>query len=189
VSGRVGSARAGSVVSVAREQVSILTVCRLVGMSVPDSFQGGSVKVSCPFGWVNHPDGGHESAFRIYPSSNSAWCFVCQEYYDSPKLYAAVRDITREEAAVVLLDEVGYKPLDLAHLWEQVSRPPVVLDTSSLAEALKVYCSRLSSRWEQRQFESGVAAGPPSSGAQVLVLCSGRASSLRVVVVRQLMEG
>lgn len=149
-------ARGRSLVGVANEQVSILFVASAVGCSVPSEVPGKSVKVFCPFG-VHHADLGQETAFRIYTESNSAYCFAGCGFYTPVRLYAQAFDLQPQDAAVSLLDLVGYRPLDLAHLWEKVASREPEPDTSALAEALKVWCGSQHPGWGERQFEEPVA--------------------------------
>lgn len=62
-----------SLVQVANDEISIIGVARMLGCHVGDVIDVKSVKVHCPFGFL-HPDGGMETAFRIYPGTNSAYC-------------------------------------------------------------------------------------------------------------------
>jgi hypothetical protein len=152
-----GNVRDRSVVAVANEMVNITVVCHEIGVAIPEIAEGKSAKVHCPFGAVYHSDHGMETAFRVYPSTNSAFCFAGCGYFSPVYLYAQAFDITTMESATRLLDLIGYKPLSLVDAWAKVSAPPERIDQSSLAEALKVYCSRIDPLWEERQFDPGIA--------------------------------
>lgn len=147
-----------SVVAVANERVSIIAVCREIGVSLPDGVpEQRSVKVHCPFGAFYHADGGMETALRVYPSTNSAYCFAGCGYFSPVWLFAQARDLSSREAALQLLDGIGYRPLDLIAQWDQAREPTEAIDKDSLSEALKVYCSRLDLEWNDRQYDPGVS--------------------------------
>jgi hypothetical protein len=150
-----------SLTTIANEQVSILEVCRQIQMDIPDEIVfGRSAKVFCPFGDINHPNGNDEAAFRIYPDSNSAWCFVEQKYFSPVGLYAEALEIPWAEAAERLLELVGWReqPATLAEpLVLRTERRP---DQASLAEALAHWCARFCRSkeldWNLIQFEPTV---------------------------------
>lgn len=147
-----------SVVAVANEKVSIVTVCQLLGVELPDDIgMGRSRKVRCPFGAVYHSDQGVSAAMRVYPESNSAYCFSCAAYYTPVSLAARAMDCDRKTAAVRLLDHIGHKPLDLAAAWRDAVEYEPKPDRALLADALKTYCRRIDPQWCTRQFEPGVA--------------------------------
>lgn len=149
-----------STVAVANEKVSILTVCRMLGVDLPDGIATGgrSRKVSCPFGAIYHSDGGVSPAMRIYPDSNSAYCFSCAAFYTPVVLAAKAMDCDRPTAAIRLLDHIGFRPMDLAEQWHQARSYEPEINKPILADALKTYCRRIDSQWSQRQFEPRVAA-------------------------------
>src|SRR6266568_5256393 len=99
-----------SVITIANEQVSILLVCDLIGMSVPSEISGRSYKTNCPFGEFYHSDGGAVKAFRIYPDTNSAHCFASCGYFTPVWLASSAWGRRPTEVAVQLLDRIGYKP-------------------------------------------------------------------------------
>lgn len=147
-------------VAVANEKVSIVTVCRLVGVELPDAVAAGgrSKKVPCPFGEIYHSDGGVAPAMRIYPETNSAYCFSCAAFWTPVTLIAKAMDSDWHTAALRLLDHVGYKPLALAAQFQQASSYEPELDLARLADALKTYCRRIDPSWSTRQFDPEVAA-------------------------------
>lgn len=148
-----------SVVTVANEQVSIVTVCQMLGTELPDDVGAGrSRKVHCPFEQVYHSDGGVAAAMRIYPESNSAYCFSCSYYYTPVNLAARAMGVDQRTAAARLLDRVGYRPLDLAAAFRAVSSYEPQPDKALVADALKTYCRRIEPHWSRRQFEPVVAA-------------------------------
>jgi hypothetical protein len=144
-------------VTLANEKVSIVTVCRLVGVELFDDVLGHRRKVRCPFGEIYHSDGGLAPAMRIYPETNSAYCFSCCAYYTPVSLAARAADIDRRTAALQLLDHVGYRPLGLAEQWQQLVQHEMKPDKMLLADALKTYCRRIDPEWMSRQFEPEVA--------------------------------
>jgi hypothetical protein len=152
-------ARRTSAVTMANEHVPIVTACQLVGMDLPDDFAyGRSMKLHCPFGELDHSDGGIEPAFRIYPETNSAYCFACRTAYTPVWLVAQAWDARPVDVAAELLDRIGFSPPSMAQAWARASRWEVPPDTSLLAEALKAYCRRVDPTWTTVQFTSAVAA-------------------------------
>jgi hypothetical protein len=147
-------------VAVANEKVPIVAVCQMLGVPLPDGIvEGGrSRKVHCPFGELYHSDGGVSPAMRIYPDTNSAYCFSCAAHWTPVSLAARAMDTDRRSAALRLLDHVGYRPLSLAEQFRQAQQYEPELDRASLADALKTYCRRIDDRWATRQFEPEVAA-------------------------------
>lgn len=143
--------------TIANELIGIATACQLIGMSEIDRFITSNVKAYCPFGDVAHSDGGYEKAFRIYPDTNSAYCFACGKAWTPVSLMADARDLTPAEAADVILELSGYVEPTVDSEWDALVNAPVVIDRPELAEGLKVYCSRIASDWEERQFEPTVS--------------------------------
>lgn len=151
--------RSRSVIAVANEKVSIVTACRLVGVALPEDIGvGRSRKVHCPFGEVYHSDHGAAAAMRIYPGSNSAWCFSCSAYYTPVSLAARAWDQDQQTAATLLLDKIGYRPVDLVQAWTAITTYEPEPDRALLADALKTYCRRICPDWNARQFDGPVAA-------------------------------
>lgn len=145
-------------VVLADEQVPITAACRLIGLRVPEAADmGRPVKVHCPFGEVYHRDHGVETAFRIYPDSNHAYCFACGQRYGPVRLVAQAWGISNRQAAAELLERAGIKPATLADLWAEVAQHEPAPDRAMLAEALKTYCERIDPYWEFNQFLPDVA--------------------------------
>lgn len=150
---------AESAVHFANREVSILEVCRRLGMQVPE-IREKSVKTYCPFGFM-HADEGRSPAFRIYSESNSVYCFAGCGRFEPAGLWAHAHDLEPEEAALRLLNLTGA----IAHwegdekAWEALTKPPVPDPPSQpdLAAALKLYCERIDSSWEADQFHDYVA--------------------------------
>lgn len=159
---------AGSLRTKANAEVPILWVCRQIGMEVPDDVSmGRSARVYCPFGSTAHPDGGEEAAFRVYPDTNSAWCFAEREYFSPVKLFATWNGLPETEAARQLLESLGISVAGHRELTPATqvtvdlrvrADPP---DLHSLAEALKMYCARECVKadldWELLQLDGPVA--------------------------------
>ena len=146
-------------VTVANEQVPIATALRMLGVELPEDFaMGRSRKVCCPFGEVYHSDHGVSPAMRVYPETNSAWCFSCSVYYTPVKVISQAMDVSFAVAATRLLDHIGYRPLDLAQAWRHASDFEPEPDKALLADALKTYCRRVCPTWAHRQFDPQVAA-------------------------------
>lgn len=115
---------------------------------------GDGVKVRCPFGAVEHSDGGKEPALRVY--HDHGWCFAENRYFSTVSLLAEVWQVSREDAAVEALARIGYKPADYAHLWEQAAREPEP-DRGALARALTDWCFTECPDWAQRRVMPEVA--------------------------------
>lgn len=145
-----------SAITTANEKVTINQACNIIGMDIPD-FEFGNMKLWCPFGDLYHADGGQTRAFRVYPQTNSAYCFACGEYYSPVKLLAKANGVADEEAAEALLTHIGYVEPTVDARWEALMSTPVVVDHDALSEALKVACARMDPTWEDRQFEELVS--------------------------------
>lgn len=149
----------GSTVAVANEQVPIVTALQMFGVELPDDIgTGRSRKLHCPFGDVYHSDQGTSPAMRVYPETNSAYCFSCAAYFTPVSLAAKAMGCSAPQAAEQLLARVGYRPLDLAGQWHEAKTYEPDPDKALLADALKTYCRRKHPRWGQEQFEPEVAA-------------------------------
>lgn len=142
-----------NIISLADEKVPITTVLNMLGVEVADPRR----KFCCPFGDVYHSDGGIAAAMRVYPDSNSAFCFSCSAYYTPVMLAARALEIPRRVAALHLLDRIGYRGLDLASAWAQAKEHVPPVDKAMLADALKIYCRRVAPRWSSQQFEPAVS--------------------------------
>lgn len=148
-----------SLVAVANDKVSIVTVLQMLGVDLPDDVGvGRSRKVPCPFGDIYHSDHGASPAMRIYLDTNSAYCFSCSAYYTPVSLAAKAMDCAWSLAAAQLLDRIGHKPVDLATAWQHVKDYTPAPDKALMADALKTYCRRVAPCWADRQFEPQVAA-------------------------------
>lgn len=134
-------------------QVSVVGLLRQLGCNVPD-IDYGSIKVYCPFG-ILHPDHGLTRAMRVYPETNTAFCFSDCGHFTPTKLAAQAWDLSREDAADRLLDLVEAEtPKPVEDLFKVGTGRP---SGESLSEALRVYCQRLSG-WPGVEFSSEVVA-------------------------------
>lgn len=129
-----------SLVSMANARVPMTVACRAAGLDIPDSCRDTGTKCYCPWGEFSHSDGGREKAARIWP--DHLWCFSCREWYSPVKLCARVWEVSYEQAAVRLLDAVGYKPASYAHLWQRAAAPEEV-SYAALSQALRNFCMSL----------------------------------------------
>lgn len=145
----------GELVKLANDRVTIFQAFSLAGYDV--GYMASSGKVYCPFGSMYHVDRGSTRAMKVYPNTNSAWCFAGCGYFDPVKLVATARDLTVEQAAEAILEDTGWVAPNYQDQWDALVNEPVTIDTADLAEALKVACSRMSVYWEDIQFEGGVA--------------------------------
>lgn len=151
--------RSLAAITIANEQVSIVSVLQMLGVDLPDDVGSSrSRKLSCPFGQVYHSDGGVSPAMRIYPDTNSAYCFSCSMYFTPVSLAAQGLDCDPLTAANRLLDRIGHRPTTLAQKWEQARSYEPEPDKALLADALKTYCRRINPDWAGRQFDPAVAA-------------------------------
>lgn len=144
-----------SAVAIANEQYSIIAACRAVGLELPEIPMGRSVKVHCPFGF-QHVDMGHETAFRVYADTNTAFCFAGCGYFTPVWLISTATDKRPAEVAADLLAEIGYRPLDLLERFSTAEQDPAP-DKASLRAALQMYCERTLPMWEELQFNAVVA--------------------------------
>jgi hypothetical protein len=148
-----------SKIGIANEEVSILKVCTALGMDIPDfALTAEKYKTWCPWGGIFHTDGGAAKAFMIYPATNTAHCFAGCGHFTPSKMKAMSMDISEEDAAALLLAEIGWLGEDLDARWEAAITKEEFVQTASLAEALKVYCARIEPQWESKQFEQQVAS-------------------------------
>lgn len=151
-------ARGLSQIDLADQKVSIFLVCQLIGVLMPSGYDlSRSLKVRCPFGAVYHKDGGTDPSFRVYPDSNSAFCFRCGVYWTPSRLAAMAWDCTPARAAAQLLLTAGHKVATLREVWQQAAVATGPPKTAQLAEALKIFCERQSPDWSKRQYEFQVA--------------------------------
>lgn len=149
----MGGFSSSGLIRKANEVVSIHTVCEALGVDF-SSYYGSRSKLYCPFGGVNHIDGGDSKAFKVYEDTNSAYCFACAQYYDPVSLYALAEDVTKESAAEALLEMSGWKEETFEEKWDRLSGGDNQgYDNSNLPEALNVYCARLDPDWVVNQLE------------------------------------
>jgi len=143
----------------ANERVHIADVLTSLGIAVPESVRnGGNKKVYCPFGFY-HSDGGISKAMRVYGNSNTAYCFSCSKRYSPVTLTAAKRDCSWQNAAFILLEDIGYAPKSLEERWEEATiKPHENPDILALADALKMYCSGIITDWASKQLEDTIAS-------------------------------
>lgn len=141
-------------VRLANQKVPFPTAARWVGMSVHEGSAERGIKTWCPFGAFEHPDGGTDPAFRVYP--DHGWCFAEGRYFSVVSLLAAVWELDREDAAAEALRRIGYVPADYAHLFAEGTKPPEP-DTDALAAALVTWCEARYGDWKALQYEPAVA--------------------------------
>ena len=99
--------RKRNVIAQARSQVPIVAVLRELGVDIDAAPEEGvNRRVYCPFGELNHEDGGRERQMRVYVD-NSAWCFECNQRYDPVSLVAINESCRYSDAATRLLDRMG----------------------------------------------------------------------------------
>lgn len=128
-----------TLIQLVNDQVSIAQACRWAEVEVPDG--SGSRKTWCPFG-ITHPDGGRESALRLYEDTNTAHCFACGKSWSPVSLMAEYWDCGREEAAGKMAQTAGITEPTWRDRWDEAHQPEVP-DRAALAEALKTWCRRV----------------------------------------------
>jgi hypothetical protein len=126
-----------SLVTLANARVPMPVACRAAGVDIPDTYRDGGTKCYCPFGEFSHSDGGKDKAFRVW--SDHAWCFSCRTWYSPVKIYSLMKEVSYEQAAIALLDLIGFKPVEYAEHWERASAEPLP-DSGALAQALRNFC-------------------------------------------------
>lgn len=143
-------------ITLANERTTITEACGIVGMSLPE-WGITSAKMWCPFGDIYHHDGGMSKAFRVYPHDNTAYCFACSLFFTPVKLVAMSKGLSEADAAELLLELSNYVPPDIDSRWRAATESVEPLKTEYLAEALKVFCTRIDVDWEDKQFEDTIA--------------------------------
>lgn len=144
------------VIQTANDRLTITVACNMIGMDV-DAGVATSMKLYCPFGEIYHQDGGMSKSFRVYPETNSAWCFAGCGYFNPVRLVAWDRDLTDLQAAEAILIETNYVPENYESKWEDLVQEREFVDTPSLSQALVTACHRMSPDWDTLQFDSFVA--------------------------------
>ena len=142
----------------ANSKIRITDVLTNIGVFVPETIlNGGNKKIYCPFGFY-HSDGGTTKAMRVYLPSNTVYCFSCSKSYSPVALAAAKWDCSWINAAMKLLEDAGFKPKTLEERWaEATTSVEDKPDLIALADALKMFCSGISSEWQIKQLEEPVA--------------------------------
>lgn len=180
---------AESAVRLANKKVPIEVACRLAGTDIPGLIdRTRSLKVRCPFGEIYHDDGGVDPALRVYPLPNNAWCFACGEFFTPVKICAMAWDVQPEDAALQLLERIGYKPATYAHHWQAVTTP-VPPDGFALAQALRFACDGLVTDWSARQQEPVVAEFMAKCLGLIPSITNQEEADMWLSTTRQVMEG
>lgn len=87
------------------EKVSIVTILGdFFGIEAAHGEEG--FKTQCPIGY-EHSDGGSANALRVYPSSNSSWCFSHSQRFGPIELAELYFNLPRVQAARSLLQHYG----------------------------------------------------------------------------------
>jgi hypothetical protein len=134
--------------------VPFATACRWAGIEFYGEAHERGVKVYCPFGDFEHPDGGREPALRIY--HDHGWCFAESRYFSPVSLLAEVWGVSWEDAAARALDKTGYVPEDYRSQWEQVTADPAP-DLAALELALDAFCAGRFRDWQTVQYHPVVS--------------------------------
>jgi CHC2 zinc finger len=147
-----------SLVVVVNENITIERACRMAGVSVPDMGPDiRSLKLHCPFE-DTHEDS--EPAFRVYPGTNSAYCFGCQRGWSPVRLCAEVWEVTREEAAARMAQQAGITQPGWRDRFHTLATAAPEVGLHELGEALKTFCAGLvPGEWDRLQFHPAVADG------------------------------
>lgn len=145
-----------NLVELANEKIDMADIVRELGVFVPGD--GTNAKLVCPFEDLHYDKLSNPKSLRIYGDSNSAWCFVCNEYYTPVKVWAMHKDLTYPDAAQELLDRIGWVPPTQEAIWNDLlTEKPPELDQDALVETLKRYCARVNPEWETLQFDPVVS--------------------------------
>lgn len=101
--------------------VSIATVLAdFCDTNVPS--EGRSWKGWCPFGW-EHSDGGLDRNWRVYPQTNTSYCFDTHGAMGPVKLVMMKREVPAKKAAYIILDKYGLsKPRYYKERWEELTK-------------------------------------------------------------------
>lgn len=137
--------RVNSVVDRANKQVPVIRVLNdLWNSYVPSGLGHRSWKTFCPLGW-EHPDGGLDKGFRVYESTNTAYCFVMHGSMGPVRLAQMRWGGKQERVAYRLLEAygLGKRPWreryeELLATYETTHRPGA---PSNVVEALQVRLS------------------------------------------------
>lgn len=129
----------------ANNLVPMEEVLKLAGVEIT-----GRSKLLCPWTML-HSDS--KPAFKIFAGTNTGRCFSCQKSYSPVTLAAQIWDCSFKAAAIRLLDIIDEAPKTLRERWESLDvEDEMPVDKDSLAEALRIYCSRLDSEWVSNRF-------------------------------------
>lgn len=142
-------------------QVPIQSVLRdLFGLHVPFDLDR-SWKTNCPFAF-EHPDGGIDKNFRVYPS-NSAYCFAMHGGLNPVRIVMIQRDLPAKKAAQHLADRYGL--IGQEPYWKKMQR--LVLESENeragggspqhAVEAMQSALARLEG-FTARQYDEDVLA-------------------------------
>jgi hypothetical protein len=139
---------------IANSRMPIDAAVRLVGGEA----WAGNGKQWCPFGAVSHMDGGQDRAFRIYPEENTAFCFGGCGFFTPTKMVAVGKDMNEDDAADYILEVTGYRPPTVEKRWEAATTVKQAIDTDALAEALRVFCTRLDKNFDVSRYDEPIAS-------------------------------
>lgn len=107
MSGRLtGREPAEEIIRYANEEVSVFDVLAEEFDLRVGAAESRSSKERCPFGF-EHDDGGMTKAMRVYPATNSTFCFAGHGFFDPVRLVAKSREWTHTRAAKHLLEARG----------------------------------------------------------------------------------
>lgn len=147
-----------SIIDFANDMVPVTKALALVDSSfshVDISFKG---KLYCPFGHINHSDGGREKSLRLYSVTNSAFCFASCGFLNPVRLFSIAYDLKYKNAAYRVLEATGYKPLSLQERWDSVSTTEIQINKDDLQQALIVFCIKFVgvNIWKTVQYENDI---------------------------------
>lgn len=129
----------------ANTKIPMEEVLKLAGVEIT-----GRSKLMCPWTML-HSDS--KPAFKVFAGTNTGRCFSCQKSYSPVTLASQVWDCSFKAAAIKLLDMIDEAPKSLRERWEFLDEEErQEIDKDSLAEALRVYCSRVDKNWTENRF-------------------------------------
>lgn len=159
-----------------------MALLRRLDVPLPDYLDSGSWKTYCVFADL-HVDHGVDKSMRVYPDTNTAYCFGGCGSFTPTTLAAQAWDVPRVEAARRLLDEIGWAAPVTD--WSNVPEPPV--DRGALAEALRVWCDAFDPTWREVQYRQPVAGQLERCLALLPLVHNGKDASEWLTACKQVM--
>lgn len=121
-----------------------------------DSSYGG--KLHCPFGHINHSDGGQEKSLRLYAATNSAFCFASCGFLNPVRVFSIAYDLKSSTAAYRVLEASGHKMPSIQERWDLAGVVDSSIDLESLQQSLIVFCRSVcgDQAWRALQYKEEI---------------------------------